>query len=129
MRIHSEDEVEEKIQDCIQNEKKHVEWLCQNQTEKQLERKLKSIQKLLDFALHNNIARHVVLIGLWKDQINKAIKNRSNYEHLYLILKKFRSKKKTTAMERIIIDDNYEWFYYRIYDLDEDDFKRAEGLK
>ena len=59
MRIHSEDEVEEKIQDCIQNEKMYVEWLCQNQTEKQLERKLKSIEKLNDFALHNNIARHV----------------------------------------------------------------------
>ncbi|MEK7719589.1 MAG: hypothetical protein AAB347_08275 [Bacteroidota bacterium] len=127
MKIHTEDEVEGKILDCIQNERKYVEWLCQNLTEKQLERKLNSIEKLLEYALHNNIVRHVVLIELWKDQINKAIKNRSNYEHLYLILKKIRGKKKTTLYERMIMDNNYQWFYYRIYDMDEEDVQIAEG--
>lgn len=116
-------EIEERINDCLKNKSKHVEWLCQNKTEKQLEQLIKRIEKMYEFALLKQITRHVELIDLWKDEINTALKNLSNFENLYAILKKMRKNKKLTSYEKMIVDINYDWLVYRIYDLAGDEIK------
>ncbi len=120
-------EIEERINDCLKNKSKHVEWLCQNKTEKQLEQLIKRIEKMYEFALLKQITRHIELIDLWKDEINTALKNLSNFENLYAILKKMRKNKKLTSYEKMIADINYDWLVNRIYDLAGDEIKIVIG--
>jgi hypothetical protein len=117
MNLKADIEIEEKINECIQNRSRHVEWLCQNKTEKQLEQLLKRLEKLHEFAVREQIAKHVELINLWKEEITVAMKNLANFENLYVILKKMNKKKKIISYERMFVDFNYDWFYNRIYDL------------
>jgi hypothetical protein len=119
MNLKTDIEIEEKINECIQNRSRHVEWLCQNKTEKQLDQLLKRIEKMHEFAVREQIAKHVELINLWKEEITVAMKNLANFENLYVILKKMRKNKKITSYERMFVDFNYDWFYNRIYDLED----------
>lgn len=115
MKIHSDKDVEEKILDYQRNEVWYVEWLCQNKTEKQLISMSKQIDKFLAFAQRNNLERHVVLINLWKDHVEKAMKYRDNYENLYIILKKLKNKRRISSYERMFVDHNFDWFNTRLY--------------
>jgi hypothetical protein len=110
-------EIEEKINECIENKTKHVEWLCQNKTEKQLEQLLIRIENLYEFTVRKQMTRDADLINLWKDAVNTAIEYRSSFENLYVILKKMKKYKKLTSYEKMIVDINYPWFRHRIYDL------------
>ena len=119
-------EIEESIINCLQNKSKHVEWLCQNKTENQLKQLIKRLEKMYEFAVLKQITRHIELIDLWKDEVNTSLKNRSNFENLYAILKKIRKNKKLTSYEKMIADINYDWLVNRIYDLAEDEIKIEE---
>ena len=127
MKIRTDNEIQEKINDCMLNKSKYVEWLCQNKTEKQMEKLLHDLEKMYEFAVQKKITNHIKLIELWKDQVCTAMKNYSNYEHLYTILKKFNKNKKITSFERMIVNNNHDWFYNRIYDLAEEEIKIVEG--
>ncbi|OFY67582.1 MAG: hypothetical protein A3H98_03605 [Bacteroidetes bacterium RIFCSPLOWO2_02_FULL_36_8] len=116
-------EIQEKINDCKENKMQYVEWLCQNKTEKQLERLLKRFDKLYEFAVHNKIVNHIELINLWKDQVNTSLIRLYNFDDYYTILKKIRNGKKFTFHEKIVIKNNYDWFYNRIYGLPPDEKK------
>ena len=125
--IKTEIEIQEKINDCILNKSKYVEWLCQNKTERQMEQLLKRVDKLHEFAVCDKMAKRIELIELWKDQLNTALKNFSNCENLYIILKKIRKpNKKLTSYERMVVDINYDWFVNRIYGLTEEEIKIVE---
>ena len=119
-------EIEERINDCLKNKSKHVEWLCQNKTENQLEQLKKRLEKMYEFAVLKQITRHIELIDLWKDGVNTALKNLSNFENLYAILKKMRKNKKLTSYEKMIADINCDWLVNRRYDLAEDEIKIEE---
>ena len=92
MKIRTDIEIQEKINDNILNKNKYVEWLCQNKTEKQMEKLLHNLEKMYKFAVQKKTTNHIQLINLWKDQVNTALKNYSNYKHLYTIIKKFNKK-------------------------------------
>lgn len=125
--IKTDAEIQDKITDCKQNKMQYVEWLCQNKTEKQLEKLLKRFDKLSEFAVYNNIVGHIELIDLWKDQVNTALRILPNSEHLYNVLKKMNRNKKLSFHEKLVRDCNYEWFYNRIYGLVEEEIKIGEG--
>ena len=127
MKIRTDNEIQEKINDCMLNKSKYVEWLCQNKTEKQMEKLLHNLEKMYKFAVQKKTTNHIQLINLWKDQVNTALKNYSNYKHLYTIIKKFNKNKKITSFERMIVNNNHDWFYNRIYDLAEEEIKIVEG--
>lgn len=114
-------EIQEKINDCLLNKSRYVEWLCQNKTEKQMEKLSERIDKIYHVAVSDNMTKHIELIEIWKDTVSKALKKFSNYEHLYVILKKMRKNRKITSYERMVVDINHDWFYDRIYDLPEED--------
>ncbi|MFA5782140.1 MAG: hypothetical protein WC868_07715 [Bacteroidales bacterium] len=126
MNIKTDIEIQEKINDCILNKSKYVEWLCQNKTERQMKQLLQRMEKIYEFAVQNKINKHIELVDLWKDQVNTALKNFSNYENLYAILKKMKKNKKTTSYERMFVDKNYDWFYNRIWGLTEEEIKILE---
>jgi hypothetical protein len=127
MEMKTDSEIQKKINDCIQNKSSYVEWLCQNKTEKQLELMLKRINKLYVFAIANRLVKHIELIELWKEQINTALKQLDNYGNLYAILKKVRKRKaKLTAYERMIAQNNDEWFVKRIYDIPDEKIEIVE---
>jgi len=129
MKMKSDAEVQEKINECILNKGKYIEWLCQNKTEKQLELMLKRIDKLYVFAISNRLLKHIELIELWKEQINAALKQLDNYGNLYAILKKVRKRKtRLTSYERMIAQNNDEWFVNRIYDLPLEEIETVEEI-
>ncbi len=107
-------ELQEKINDCIQNKEEYVEWLCQNKTEKQLEKLEKKLDILYETAVSRKIKNHVQLIELWKEQVNSAIINLYNFGDFYTILKKMKRKSKTTQFERWFANNHYEWFNTRL---------------
>lgn len=83
---------------------------------------LKRINKLYLFAVTKKLVKHIELIELWKEQINAALKHIDNYGNLYAILKKIRKPKgKLTAYERMIAQNNEEWFVDRIYEVKVDE--------
>ena len=127
MTIKTETEIQEKINDCKQNKMRYVEWLCENKTEKQLEQLLKRFDKLYEFAVRNKIVNHIELIDLWKEQVNTSLIRLYNFDDYYSILKKIRNGKKLTFHEKIVRDNNYEWFYNRIYGLTAEEIKIVEG--
>jgi len=51
MKIRTDIEIQEKINDNILNKNKYVEWLCQNKTEKQMEKLLHNLEKMYKFAV------------------------------------------------------------------------------
>ncbi len=126
MNIKTDIEIQEKINDCILNKSRYVEWLCQNKTERQMKQLLQRIEKMYEFAVHNKIIKHTELVDLWKDQVNTALKNFSNFENLYAILKKMKKMKKITSYERMFVDKNYDWFYNRIWRLTEEEIEIAK---
>ena len=128
MKIHTDAEVEEKILDCIENKEKYVEWLCQNQTEKQLRLKLKTVEELMEYAVKNKIARHCVLIELWKDQFKTALKNLLIYEDHYKVFKKIKAEKKQTSSEKMMFEINFDWINYRLYDVPPKIIKLEEAI-
>ena len=125
MNPKTDTEIREKINDCLLNKSKHVEWLCQNKTEKQLRQLLKRLEKMNEFAIPNQTTAHMELIGLWNEEVKAAMKNISDFENFYIILKKMKKNKKLTKYGRMIVDMN--WFYNRIYDLTEEEIKIVEG--
>ena len=123
-------EIQEKINDCIQNKEEYVEWLCQNQTEKQLEKLLKQLEGMYECAELEQMANHTELIKLWKDQVISALKNLGNYGECYAILKKIRNSKKLTQFERWLASNNDGWYSKRIYNPAKKEFeplKKNEG--
>ena len=96
-------EIQEKINDCKENKMQYVEWLCQNKTEKQLERLLKRFDKLYEFAVHNKIVNHIELINLWKDQVNTSLIRLYNFDDYYTILKKIRNGKNAVMSRNVAL--------------------------
>jgi heme oxygenase len=117
MTLKTDSEKKEKINECILNKSKHIEWLCQNKTEKQLEQLLKRLEKMNEFVDLNQTVSHIELISLWKEEVKSALKNFSDFENFYIILRKMKKNKKITKYERMIADMNHDWFYNRIYDV------------
>lgn len=120
-------EIPFKIKDCIAHKSEYVEWLCENKTEKQLEQFKRKIDSLLASAMQYSGTEHIKLINLWKDQIETAIRQYSNQEHLYIVLRKMGKNKKITSHERLIMDCNYDWFYRKLYGLTAEKMKIVKG--